>query len=205
MSNHSGERYGRLTVIGQEKSRNRIKQICRCDCGRISLVPLYKLRNGYTKSCGCGKKKYQIVNRRIFQCWCNMKNRCDSADRKDSEYYHNKGIGYCEEWNVYENFQSWALENGYADNLTLDRIDSLLPYCPDNCRWITIAEQQRNRSNCLYFTHDGETKTLAEWARQFGINRSTLHDRIFRFGYSFEEAIQAKGRIKRCYTSKLSF
>lgn len=202
MSNHSGERYGRLTVLGSEKVNGRIKQKCLCDCGKVTYVALYRLRNGHTKSCGCGKIKYKIVNRRIYECWWNMKSRCDSANRKDSEYYHDKGISYCEEWNVYENFQTWALENGYDDNLTLDRVNGSLPYCPKNCRWITIAEQQRNRSNCLYFTHNGETKTLTEWARIYGINRTTLHDRIYKLGYSFEDAIKTNGRISKCKLKK---
>lgn len=137
-------------------------------------------------------KKYNILNKRLFQCWWNMKSRCDKDSRKDSKYYHDKGITYCKEWNVYENFQEWALSNGYEDTLTLDRINGNLPYSPDNCRWITLAEQQRNRSNCLLFYFNGETKTLSEWARIYGINRSTLHDRIFKLGYSFEEAIKKK-------------
>jgi hypothetical protein len=124
-----------------------------------------------------------------------MKKRCNNPSNKDSKYYYDKGITYCEEWDHYENFQNWALNNGYSDNFTLDRIDGNLPYCPQNCRWITIEEQQRNRSNCLYFYYKGQTKTLSEWARIFNINRSTLHDRIFKFNYSFEEAI--KNPIRR--------
>jgi hypothetical protein len=118
-----------------------------------------------------------------------MKARCDSADRKDSEYYHDKGVGYCEEWAIFENFQSWAISNGYADNLTLDRIDGNLSYSPENCRWITIAEQQRNKSNNSNYEYKGVTKTLSEWAREFGIPRETLRSRIVKLGYPFEEAI----------------
>lgn len=132
-----------------------------------------------------------IKNRRLYYCWSGMKQRCRSAKRKDSKYYYYKKIGYCDEWESFENFQEWALNNGYADNLTLDRIDGDKSYSPSNCRWITIQEQQRNRSFCLYFTYEGETKTLAEWARVFGVDRTTLHDRIFVFGYPFEEAIKS--------------
>ncbi len=202
MNNHIGEKYGRLLIVGAERVAKRIKQKCLCECGNIRYVPFDKLKSGHTKSCGCGKIKYKIFNQRIFQCWWNMKARCNSDNRKDSEYYHDKGITYCKEWELYENFQTWAIENGYEDNLTLDRMDGSLPYCPENCRWITIAEQQRNRSNCLYFTYNNETKTLTEWARIFEINRTTLHDRIFKSGYSFEEAIKTKGRINKCSLSK---
>ncbi len=189
--NNKEKRFENLVIIGEPKRINgRIKQMCLCDCGNIKYVEMSKLKSGHTKSCGCRKVKYKIKNRRIFECWENMKQRCDRPNRKDSKYYHEKGITYCKEWEIYENFQEWALNNGYKDNLTLDRKDGSLPYCPENCRWITIEEQQRNRSNCLNYTHDGETKTLAEWARVFGINRKTLYDRIFKLGYSFEEAIR---------------
>ena len=188
-NSHNGEKYGKLLIIGSENINKIIMQKCICECGNEKYVHYSKLKSGHTKSCGCLKNKYTIKNKRIFNCWWNMKGRCDSAGRNDSKYYHDKGITYCEEWNKYENFQEWALNNGYADNLTLDRIDGKLPYCPSNCRWITIEEQQRNRSFCLYFSHNGETKTLSEWAREFGINRTTLHDRIYKFGYSFEEAV----------------
>lgn len=140
-------------------------------------------------------KKYDIKNRRIYDCWWNMRNRCDKGNRADSKYYHDKNITYCDDWKDYHAFQDWAINHGYSDNLTLDRIDSKKSYCPENCRWITIQQQQRNRSCCLYFTHDGETKTLSEWAKQYGINRTTLHDRIFKLGYSFEQAISTNGRM----------
>ena len=187
--NHTGERYGKLTIIGCEKINGMIKQKCLCDCGNIAYVRYSRLTSGHKKSCGCLRHKYNIENKRLFNCWYGMKGRCDSSNRKDSKYYHDKGISYCDEWRIYENFQKWALENGYSDELTLDRINGDLPYCPENCRWITIEEQQRNKSNCIYFTHNGETKTISEWAREFGINRSTLYDRIYKLGYSFEEAI----------------
>ena len=150
-------------------------------------------------------RKYNIVSRRLYNCWNGMKRRCNSPNNKDSKYYYGKGITYCEEWKDYHAFQDWALSHGYADDLTLDRIDGNCSYCPENCRWITIQEQQRNRSSCLYFTHDGETRTLAEWARIFGINRATLHDRIFLLGYSFEDAISTNQRLLGKYTIEIEY
>lgn len=134
-------------------------------------------------------------NLRLYHCWSNMKFRCNNPDKREAKYYHNKGITYCEEWETYRNFEEWALNNGYSDNLTLDRIDNSKGYNPSNCRWITAAEQQRNKTNNLFFTHNGETKTLTEWSRDTGIDRTTLHDRIFKFGYTFEQALK-KDRSK---------
>lgn len=192
MNNHNGEKYGRLTIIGKERRNGITTQKCLCDCGKITFVRYDRLKNGHTKSCGCLKKKHDIRNKRLYNCWHSMKARCNLPNRKDSKYYHDKGITYCTEWESFENFQDWALLNGYADNLTLDRVDGNKPYCPENCRWITIQEQQKNRSFCHYFTYNGETKILSEWAREFNIPWKTLSDRIFKFGYSFEEALSLK-------------
>ena len=136
-----------------------------------------------------GKSKYAISNKRIFRAWQNMRRRCDNASRKDSKYYHGKGITYCDEWKVYENFETWALNNGYADELTLDRIDGNSSYSPNNCRWISLAEQQNNKSNNVWFEYAGERKTLTEWARIYNIPRETLRSRLLKSGYSFEDAI----------------
>lgn len=175
----SNQKYGKLTpveYVGVYK--NRSSWLCKCDCGNETIVSATKILSGHTKSCGCLKIKYSIENKRMFQIWCNMHKRCKRNDQRDSKYYFGKGVKVCQDWDVYENFQSWAFENGYADNLTLDRIDSKGNYEPSNCRWITMAEQQRNKSNCYYVTINGVQKTLSEWAREIGIPRETLRYRV---------------------------
>lgn len=193
MNDISGKVFGRLTAVEYAFTRNKRKYWkCECECGAEVLVQYYHLLNGHTKSCGCLKNKYSISNKRIFSIWSNMVDRCKSPGRKDSHCYFFKGIRVCDEWLKYEAFESWALSNGYAGNLTIDRKDSDGNYEPSNCRWITIQEQQKNKSTNLYFTHDGETKCLSEWAKVFGINRGTLDSRINKLGYSFEDAILKK-------------
>lgn len=182
----TGQRFGRLEVLEYVGNR---KWKCLCDCGKHKIVDARHLKDGHSKSCGCLKIKYQITNKRIFDIWNNMKRRCDNPCDKDSKYYHDKGITYCDEWNMYEEFETWALNNGYSDNLTIDRIDGNLPYCPENCRWITIEEQQRNKSNNAIYEYKGVSKTLSEWAKEFNIPRETLRSRIVKLGYSFEKAI----------------
>lgn len=174
------KKFGRLTPIDYIPGHNRMRSawLCKCDCGNETIVSTDKIISGSTKSCGCLKIKYSILNKRIFQIWYNMHKRCEKNNQMDSKYYFGKGIKVCQEWDVYENFQSWALENGYADDLTIDRINTKGNYEPSNCRWITLAEQQRNKSNCHYVTINGVKKTLAEWAREIGISRSTLQYRL---------------------------
>ena len=174
------KKYGLLTPIeyipGHKTKRS--SWLCKCDCGNETIVDTYKITSGHTKSCGCLKTKYVIEDKRIFQIWCNMHNRCNKNNRRDSKYYYGKGIKVCKEWETYENFQSWAIENGYSDNLTIDRIDTEGDYEPLNCRWVTLAEQQRNKSNCCYVTINGVKKTLSEFAKEIGVSRETLRYRI---------------------------
>ena len=134
-------------------------------------------------------KEYSSKNR-LYRIWLNMKQRCNNPNNKDYAHYGNRGIKVCTEWeNSFDSFRDWAIENGYAAELTLDRKNNDRGYCPDNCRWATRKEQVNNRSNNLTFTYKGITHTLVEWSEIYGINSSTLHDRVMRLGYSFEEAI----------------
>ena len=185
----TGKTFNRLTVIKDAEYR-KSDCLCRCSCGNEKYINRYKVISGHTKSCGCiynGKTK----NRRLYDIWSNMIARCSNTDRRDSKYYALKGISVCEEWkNDFFAFEKWAIASGYSSSLTIDRIDSDKDYEPSNCRWITIQEQQRNKKNLLYFTYKGETKCLNEWARIFNIKRQTLHDRIFKLNYSFEDAIK---------------
>lgn len=83
---------------------------------------------------------------RIYKIWQGMRQRCNNPNDKNYEQYGGRGIKVCAEWdNGSEAFIKWSLQNGYADNLSIDRIDTNGNYCPDNCRWATSTEQIRNR------------------------------------------------------------
>lgn len=83
---------------------------------------------------------------RLYTTWKNMRNRCSNSNRPDFKWYGGKGIKVCDEWNDFTIFRDWALNNGYTDELTIDRIDSNKNYEPDNCQWIT---QAKNSSKSL--------------------------------------------------------
>lgn len=83
-------------------------------------------------------------NKRLYNIWSCMKQRCCNPNHTAAPWYHFKGIRVCDEWLNYEKFEEWAMSNGYTDELTIDRIDSDRNYEPDNCRWITIYENRRN-------------------------------------------------------------
>ena len=125
---------------------------------------------------------------RLYRIWRNMKSRCSNPNKPDYEYYGKQGIKVCDEWVDYITFKEWAIANGYQDNLTLDRREGDKNYCPENCRWITIKEQQNNKSNNHRIEFDGEIYTIAEWSEILNIKRDVIKDRLLA-GWSVEKAL----------------
>lgn len=149
------------------------------------------------------KRKYGTSTRelRLYRIWTDMKRRC--YDERCLEYrnYGGRGIEICQEWkNSFEAFRSWAMENGYADDLTIDRIDVNGNYEPSNCYWVTAKEQANNMRTNTLVTYKGETKTLVQWAESFGINYHTLVSRLYQENLPFEEAIKKGNRLLRMIT-----
>ena len=112
-------------------------------------------------------------NHRLEGIYRQMIDRCYSAPDKSYRWYGDKGIKVCQEWlNNPKSFEEWAMQNGYADNLTIDRIDATKNYCPDNCRWIPLKENVRRAGKVNWITINNETLTGRQWAErlQVGLN-----------------------------------
>ena len=144
------------------------------------------------------KKKYSndgtYRNERVYRIYHNMKSRCYLPTFSKYQYYGGKGIKMCQEWlSSFNNFYNWAMENGYKDDLTIDRIDTNKDYCPGNCRWVDMVVQNNNTRKNHYVTYNGETKSVAEWSKIYNINRCVLNNRLRR-GWSFEKSISTKIR-----------
>lgn len=195
----TGEKYGRLKAIeriGKGKNGRSLWK-CECDCGNIKIADISLLRNGHITSCGCYKLECNIKNAtkhghrnaRIYTIWCRMKDRCDNSNSKIYKWYGEKGITYCDEWSDFKQFYDWAMSHGYSENLTLKRKDVNGNYCPENCCWIPLADQANNRTSNRFITYKGETKTLAQWCKQYGFKWEQVRDRIDKLGWDFERAI----------------
>lgn len=132
-----------------EKDKNgKYKYLFKCPACDSEVIK--QLSNGKRdKTCGCVLTPRRTItkeNKRIHQCWTNMKTRCNNSNYKKSHRYKERGITVCKEWENFTNFLKWSVSSGYKENLTLDRIDNDKGYSPDNCRWVTNTENIRNSS-----------------------------------------------------------
>ncbi len=144
---------------------------------------------------------------RLYNIWRGIKYRCTDPNCSCYSHYGGRGIAMCNEWlQSFDAFRQWSMQNGYSDNLTVDRIDNNGNYCPSNCRWITHSEQQRNRNNNIRIEHDGESKTISEWSRILGISDKTLYKRynsaIKHKGFCDYEDLKNPASYPRIYTDR---
>ena len=196
-----GNRYGRLVVI-EEAPRyhgGHAMWICRCDCGNITKPIMGgDLRSGKVQSCKCmhnellsqKRKTHGETKTRLHRIWQNMKRRCDTPSVPCYDVYGGRGIKVCDEWlHDYPAFRDWALANGYADNLSIDRIDPNGNYCPENCQWATMKEQSNNLRKNVLIEINGENHTIAEWSQISGIKYTTIYQRYLR-GWNGEDLLK---------------
>lgn len=179
-----GRKFFRLTVVefaGVINGTSRFR--CVCDCGVEKIIRSNNLMSGDAKSCGCWNREritnqtkgLNILNNKLYRVWGDMKSRCNNPNDTCFKNYGGRGITVCSEWNESsELFGEWALSNGYAKGLTIDRIDNNGNYSPDNCKWSTKGEQGRNQRSNVFVTINGITKILPDWAAEWNLNPNTV-------------------------------
>ena len=218
-----GEKFGRLTVIeldhieqkpislGKYKTIRTKQYYCfQCECGNICIKEKNSVKSGNTQSCGCLSdeyihsekhkniaQKHGLRQTRLYKIWLGIKNRCYNKNNYSYKNYGGRGIIMCDEWkNNPVSFCEWAIDNGYTDKLTIDRINVNGNYEASNCRWITLKEQSNNKRDTIYLTYKNETKTILEWAEKIKMNAPSLYSRIQRGG-TIEEALTTPVGHKR--------
>jgi len=209
----TGQRFGRLVVVGPTENRERRSVVwkCDCDCGQVAMSIATHLRNGKTQSCGClarevladrNRKRTKAEEDRresstSYWPWRSMRQRCRDPKSKAYRYYGGRGITVCQRWD--ESFENFVEDMGPRPSLqhSIDRIDVNGNYEPNNCRWATIGEQSVNRRNTVRITAFGATKCLTEWSEETGVNRATIRARL-RKGWDPELAITTAPRCGSC-------
>ena len=213
-TNLVGRIYGDLTVIkyyGEDKYGNSV-WLCKCKCGNERTASNGQLNAGIATMCNaCAKEKrrkavykHGLTNSRPYKILRRMKTRCYNKNHQHYDLYGGRGIGICDEWNTpndpsigFMRFYKWSLDNGYHDQpkdtpyvelLSIDRIDPNGDYTPDNCRWITIREQQSNKRNNHWIFDGEEILTLAQFERKYNFEKNKVRERI-KYGHSIDEII----------------
>lgn len=198
---------GRLSAIGPsfwlsiiEERRRRELQVFQCECGNVVAIRVSAAKDHDTRSCGCfnleisktNNAKHGEASRRTpeYRAWVSMRGRCFNKNDHGYARYGGRGISVCERWmgsDGYSNFLEDMGRKPSADH-SIDRIDVNGDYCPENCRWATRIQQQRNTTSNHVVSHNGISKCLAEWAEDVGMNANTLHGRIIS-GWTIERAL----------------
>ena len=189
----SGKKFYMLHVVRLSHKDGRLRPYyhCVCDCGNKVVVRADSFTTGNTKSCGCLNNllsierfmkiitKHGDAKKRLYKIWKNMRDRCSlsSIGKQRGRYYADRGIGVCKEWQEYECFREWAINNNYSNEKQIARINPNGNYEPDNCRWVDFATQQRNRRHSIRLEFRGHNKHLKEWAEMIGVKYNTLFQR----------------------------
>ena len=187
----TNRKFGRWIVLGLDTEKNSSRKYwkCICECGCERSVYHASLISGSSISCGCYQKDvmknklttHNLTGSRLMNIFYNIKTRCCNVKDKRYKDYGGRGIKICKEWeNNFLNFYMWAINNGYNDNLTIDRIDNNGDYSPKNCRWVSFEEQSNNRRNSIFIIVNNISKTLKQWTNLMSWNYNKYYARYMR-------------------------
>lgn len=199
-----GDRFGKLTIVSEAPRRvlpsgqKPREFICKCDCGNSHSVLLVHLVRGRSKSCGCivatmkGETKTKLHRK-----WKSMLERC-MPNAIDKHRYFERGIKVCDEWKSdFYAFKKWALENGYKEELQIDRINNGRNYEPSNCRFVTVEQNMNNRDVTYKVNYRNESIPLKELIRKKNLTENhyyAIRSRIKR-GWNHTKAVETPLRV----------
>lgn len=189
-----------IVVSFSERRKGRIYWNCKCKhCGNIVQRYATNIKKGLA-TCKCIRKKRigeanskPNRNTEIYSKWSGMKSRCYNKNDTHFKSYGGRGIVICDEWlNNFDGFYNWSVKNGWQKGYSIERKDVNGNYCPENCCWIPMIEQAKNKRNTIYAELNGETKRLVEWCEIMKLNPKTVYNRMYQSGMTPEEALMYK-------------
>lgn len=191
-SNHIGEVVGIFTITELMSHKDSdghalYKGVCN-DCGFKRIARYNDLKRA--KKCvhigidgEVSSDKTNWRNNRIKRIFYGMKQRCYNEKTRSYRWYGKRGIKVCDEWiNNPSSFEEWSLNNGYQDNLTIDRIDENKDYCPENCKWVDVENNSKYKSTTSLIDVNGEKHTGRDWATMLGIGVNIINKYIRIYG-----------------------
>ncbi|OTZ47847.1 hypothetical protein [Bacillus thuringiensis] len=191
---------GRMDLKGRVSGKLTVKKDkgdyleCLCECGNTKDIVRTKFTSRKAKHCGCRTKKLPkgTCQSKIYNVWANIRTRTMNENHPQYKDYGGRGIKLCDEWNDEimgsRNFIAWSKISGYKEGLTIDRKDVDGDYSPENCRWVDMYTQTRNRRSNVKYTFNGVTLTATDWSYKLGGERSLVRNRI-NAGWSVERAL----------------
>lgn len=223
--NLTGHKFGRWTVISffdkveykyaHGRGSTCLRWLCRCECGEEKIVRGNSLKNGSSVSCRCYQREFQYkrklrhghTGRAIgvdhstpeYQAWAHMIQRCLNSSCPEYRNYGARGITVCERWMEAKNFLADMGPRPSA-KYSLDRINNDGNYEPDNCRWATQHQQQRNRRTNRWIEWNGRTQVLADWARELGFPKNVITSRM-SLGWTVERTFTTPYARRRLVTT----
>lgn len=205
-----GKRFGKLTVVSfshkekslSAKNKYKIYWNCRCECGTERKAEAGHLRGGSTSHCGCAHTLHSFMGdfygdidtafpfyKKLYMTWWSMNRRCTDVKHEAYKNYGGRGITVCDEWkeNV-KPFYDWAVQNGYQEGLSLERVDNNAGYSPSNCRWATMEEQSHNKRNNTFNEEDvkmirelyASGVTQKQLCEAYDVGPATIHRIVMR-------------------------
>lgn len=175
-----GQRFGMLVVDDIFERDGECVVLLRCDCGCLKLHKFSGFAVSKPTHCGCNNAniKHGMSKTPLYKSWAAMKRRCDNPDKLHKKHYADKGIKYCDEWKDFVCFSKWALNNGYVDGYTIERLDNSKGYYPENCIWIPVKDQGKNKTTNHLVEINGVKKPISVWCEEYGIKWTTFYARL---------------------------
>lgn len=196
---YNGQKIHNVTFIEEVKSDKDRKAKFLCFCGKEFIAWIHSIKSNVTKSCGCYRKQYmrdkkiKHGNSRhpLYNVYKNMIERCYNPKSISYKNYGGKGVKVCKGWiNNFDSFFEWAIENGWKDNLQIDKDlkgDGFL-YSPEKCCFVTKSENANKRKTSRFIEYNGVKNTLSNWSKIMNIGRSTISSRI-EMGWNVHDAL----------------